>query len=178
MQIAFPKSSEDHRLQLVDVNGSIFAILHSPLESLGPIRLQCESWSLVLLAEIKSKSNILISATHVICLNEIASEEGNVNIHASHRLVKFTNLIKAHGHICEMGEEGTWQFDDDPGAFLYYYRLFGSMVSNIRRGTSDSLVEAQQQMIMSLCTLADKLKGKPGNLDLSQVLKAWDISNF
>ena len=59
LQISFPKSDQDHRLQLVNINESIFAILHSPLESNGPINLYCEDWSLVLLAPIKSKTDLL-----------------------------------------------------------------------------------------------------------------------
>jgi hypothetical protein len=175
LQIAFPKSNEDHRMQLVEINGSIFAIVHCPLESLGPIRLYCEDWSLILLAPIKSKTNIVISAINVICLNEIASEEGNVNIHASNRLVKFAHLIKAPEKVCEMGERGEFQFDDDPGAFLHYYRLFDSIVSSVRNGNPDSLSEAQQKFIMSLCTLADKIEGKPENLNLHKVLSIWDV---
>jgi hypothetical protein len=175
LQISFPKSNEDHRLQLVEINGSIFAIVHSPLESLGPIRLSCEDWSLVLLAPIKSKTNIVISAINVICLNEIASQEGNVNIHASNRLVKFTHLINSFEKACEMGERGEFQFDDDPGAFLHYYRLFDSIVSSIRIGSPDSFSEAQQKFIMSLCTLADKIEGKPENLNLQKVLGIWNV---
>ncbi len=178
LRVVFPKSNEDHRLQLVEINGSIFAILHSPLESLGPIRLYCESWSLVLLAPIKSKTNIVISAINVICLNEIASEEGNVNIHASNRLVKFADLITPREKTCEMGERGEFQFDDDPGAFLHYYRAFDSIVSSLRAGSPDSFTEAQQQFIMSLCGLADKIEGQPENLNLQQVLGVWNIPNL
>jgi hypothetical protein len=174
LQMSFPKSSEDQRLQLVEINGSIFAIVHSPLESLGPIRLFCENWSLVILAPIKSKSNILISAINVICLNEIASEEGNVNVHASNRLVKFAQLIKSPEKICEMGERGEFQFEDDPGAFLYFYRLFDNIVS-LCKGGSDSFSEAQNKFITFLCTLADKMEGKSENMDLKKVLDIWGI---
>src|SRR5579872_7348909 len=90
LQIGFLKSNEDHRLQLIEINGSIFAIVHSPLESLGPINLHCEPWSLVLLAPIKSQTNIFISAINIICLNEVESKTGNVNIHATGRFVKFS----------------------------------------------------------------------------------------
>lgn len=175
LQIAFPKSSEDHRLQLVEINNSIFAIVHSPLESLGPICLNCEEWSLVLLAPIKSKTNILISAINIICLNEITSEEGNVNIHASNRLVKFAHMIKPPEKVCEMGERGEFQFDDDPGAFLHYYRLFDNIVSSIRNESPGSFSEAQQKFIMSLCTLADKIEGESENLNLHKVLGIWDV---
>ena len=178
LQIAFLKSNEDHRLQLVEINGSIFAILHSPLESLGPINLSCQDWSLVLLAPIKSKTNILISAINIICLNEIASEDGNVNVHASNRLVKFAHLIKPPEKVCMMGERGEFQFDDDPGAFLHYYRLFESIVSSARNESLDSFSEAQQKFIISLCTLADKIKEKPENLNLHNVLAIWDIPNL
>ncbi|MES2200109.1 MAG: hypothetical protein V4489_08090 [Chlamydiota bacterium] len=175
LQIAFPKSKEDHRLQLVEVNGSIFAILHSPLESLGPIRLYCEEWSLVLLAPINSKTNILISAKNIICLNEITSEEGNVSIHASNRLVKFAHSIKPSEKICEMGEQGESQFNDDPGALLCYYQLFDAIVNSLHSGSTDSFSEAQQKFIMSLCALADKIVGGSENLNLQKVLDIWNI---
>jgi len=176
--ITFPKSSEDHRLQLVGINGAIFAIVHSPLESLGPIRLHCEEWSLVLLAPLKSKSNILVSAINVICLSEIASEEGNVNIHASNRLVKFADLFKPAEKVTEMGERGEFQFDNEPGAFLYFYRLFEGIVSSARSGSPDLLSQAQQQVFAGLCTLADKIEAKPENLDLHKVLGIWNIPHL
>lgn len=178
LQITFPKSSEDHRLQLVEINGSIFAILHSPLESLGPIHLLCEDWSLVLLAPIKSQANILISGINVICLNEISSEEGFVNIHASNRLVKSAHLIKPSEKVCTMGEKGEFQFDDDDsGTFLNYYRLFNNIVSSLRNGTI-SFSEVQQEFILCLCILADKIEGKSKNLNLHKVLNFWKILNL
>lgn len=175
LQISFPQSSEDHRLQLVEINGSIFAILHSPLESLGPIRLYCEDWSLILLAPIKSKTNIIISAINIICLNQILSEEGNVNIHASNRLVRFAQLIKPAEKLCEMGERGDYQFEEDPGALLHYYQLFDHIVSAARSGSADSFSDAQQKFIMSLCSLADQIEKKPNNLNLPKVLSIWNI---
>lgn len=175
LQITFPKSEEDHRLQFIEINGSIFAVLYSPLESFGPIRLHCEDWSLILLAPINSKANILISAKNIICLNEIVSEEGSVNIHASNWLVKFAHLIKPVEKLCEMGERGEFQFDDDPGAFLFYHRLFEGIVDKLRNQSSDSFSEAQQSFIKALCTLADKVKKKPETLDLQKVLATWDI---
>lgn len=178
MQIAFPKSSEDHRLQLIEINGSIIAIVHSPLESLGPIQLNCEEWSLVILAPIKSKSDILISAINVICLNQIASEEGSLKISASNQFVKFAHLINSSDQIEEVGSCGKIEFEDDPGAFLHYHRLFEGIVSCSRRGDPDSLFEAQQKLIMSLCTLADKIQGKPGNLNLQEVLGFWQIPSL
>ncbi len=176
--ITFPKSSEDHRLQLIEINGAIFAIVYAPLESLGPIRLNCEQWSVVLLAPLKSKSNILVSAINIICLSEIASEEGSVNLHASNRLVKFANLFKPSEKVCEMGECGEFQFDDDPGAFLYYCRLFGNIVSSAHNGSLDLLSQAQQQFIAGLCTLADKIEGKPESLDFHKVLNIWNIPSL
>jgi hypothetical protein len=177
LQIGFPKSSEDHRLQLIEINHSIFAIVHGPLESLGPIALHCEEWSLVLLSPIKSKTNILISAINVICLNEIASEEGVVNIHASNRLVKLTSLITAPGTICEMGERREFQLDDNPGTLLHYYRLFDGIISHVRSANPDDLAEAKQKVIMGLCTLADKMSEKTDHLNLRDVLKIWGISD-
>jgi hypothetical protein len=173
--IEFPKSQEDHRLQLVVINGSIFAIVHSPLESLGPIVLNCEEWSLIILAPIKSKTNILISAINIICLNEIESEEGNVSVHATNQLVKLGNLFKPHGKVCEMGEGGEFQFNDDLGALMHYHRLFHSIVSSARTATPESFSEAQQKFIMSLCSLADKMEGGADNLDLQKVLSLWKI---
>lgn len=173
--ITFPKSSEDHRLQLVGINGAIFAIVHSPLESQGPIQLLCEDWSLIFLAPLKSKSNILVSAINVICLSEIASEEGCVNIHASNRLVKFPDLFKPAEKVCEMGERGEFRLDDDPGAFLYFYRLFEGIVSDVRSGNPDLFSQAQQQFIAGLCTLADKIKESAADLDLDEVLSGWNI---
>lgn len=173
--VSFPKSSEDHRLQLVGINGAIFAIFHSPLDSLGPIRLLCEAWSLILLAPIKSRSNILVSAVNLICLSEIASEEGNVNVHASNRLVKFADLFKPAEKVSEMGERGEFQFADEPGAVLYYYRLFEGVVTGARSQDPALHSQAQQQFIAALCTLADKIEGKPGDLDLSKVLDVWNI---
>lgn len=173
--ITFPKSSEDHRLQLVGINDAIFAIVHSPLESNGPIRLYCEDWSLILLAPLKSKSNIVVSAINVICLSEMTSEEGNLNIHASNVLVKWAHLIKPPEKLCEIGERGEFQFENDLGAFLYYYKLFEGIISNIHNGSPDLLSQAQQQFITGLCTLADKIKGKVENLDLRKVLSLWNI---
>lgn len=173
--ISFPKSSEDHRLQLVGINGAVFAIVHSPLESEGPIRLLCENWSLVLLAPLKSKSNILVSAINVICLSQIQSEEGHVNVHASNRLVKFAGLVNPGQKLSEMGQRGEFEFSDDPGAFLYYYRLFEAIVSSVRVGTEDSISQAKQHLIAGLCALANKIEAKTENLDLGKVLAIWDI---
>lgn len=178
LSITFPKSNEDHRLQLVGINGAIFAIVHSPLESNGPIRLNCEEWSLILLSPLKSKSNILVSAINVICLSEISSEEGNVNIHASNILVKSVNSIKPSEKLCEIGERGEFQFDNDLGSFLYYYQLFMGIVNSVRKESPDLLSQSQQQFIIGLCALADKIKGKSENLDLHKVLDIWSIPRF
>lgn len=176
LQIAFPKSSEDNRLQLVEINGSIFAIVHCPLESNGPIHLHCEEWSLVLLAPIKSKENIEISAINVICLNEIDSEEGMINIHATNRLVKFAH--KTPENAFEIGECGEFRFEDDPAVFLRYYRLFEHVANSVREENSDSFLEAQQKFLMSLCSLASKIEGKTENLDIRRVLEIWDIPHL
>ena len=173
--ITFPKSDQDRRLQLVEINGVIFAILFSPLESQGPINLHCEKWSLILLSPLKSKSNIVVSATNLICLSEVASEEGNVNLHASNRLVKFSDLIKPSEKVAEIAEGGKFQFDDDPGALLYYYRLFEGIVSSVRDGSPESISQAQQQFITGFCRLADKIEGSPENLDLEKVFSIWNI---
>ena len=173
--IAFPKSSEDHRLQLVAINGAIFAIVHSPLESLGPIRLYCEEWSLILLAPLKSRSNIVVSAINVICLSEIVSENGNVNVHASNRLVKFPDLFKPIGKVSEMGERGEFEFANDPKILLHYYRLFEGVVDGVLSGSSELLSEAQQKFITVLCSLAGEIDGRSEKLDLIQTLSIWKI---
>lgn len=172
--ITFPKSNEDHRIQLVEINGAIFGIVFSPLESKGPIQLHCEEWSLVLLAPLKSESTILISATNVICLGEIASEE-SVTIHASNQLVTFAHLLKPSKKVSAVGQRDVFQFNDDPGALLYYYRLFEGIVSSAHNRSPEALAEAQQQLIAGLCTLADKIQGQPENLDLPKVLDMWNI---
>ena len=174
LQIAFPKSSEDHRLQLISINGAIFAILYAPLESLGPIRLYCEEWSLVLLAPIKSKSDVLISAINVICLSEILAEEGYVNIQASNRLITFADLVKSSQKVSSIGLNGSFGFDDDPGAFLHFYRLFEGIVSELQSREDALISEVQQDFIKGLCTLADKVE-RPKTLDLSKVLSFWSV---
>lgn len=171
LEISFPGSSEDHRLQLVAINGSIFAIVHSPLESDGPIHLHCDKWSLILLAPIKSKTNIEISAINVICLNEISSLEGTINIHATNRLISFTPL-KA---TCKTPSHNTFVFDQDPGALLHQYRTFSNVVTSAR---SNDYSAAQQNFLMSLCVLADKMAGKEASLTLNSVLDIWNISSL
>lgn len=178
LRIAFPKSSEDHRLQLIDINGSIFSILFSPLESDGPIRLNCSEWSLILLAPIKSRSNILVSAINIISLGEISSEKGNVNVHASNRLVKFSDLFKPKEKLCEMGERGEYQIDNDPGSVLYFYRLFEGIIKDARNKSPESLERAKQQVVEGICSLADKINKQKGALDLKKVLSIWNISRL
>ncbi len=175
LKISFPKSNEDHRLQLVEINGSIFAIVHSSLESEGPISLYCEDWSLVLLSSIKSKTNIVVSATNIICLNTIHSEEGLINLHASNRLVKFANLMTPPEKVYQIAEKGEFQFHDDPGACLFYSQLFHAIVTNVYTKNPDSILEAQQKFIMSLCVLAQKVGGETENLTLPKVLDIWNI---
>lgn len=175
LQINFPKSSEDHRLQLVAINGAIFAILHSALESNGPINLHCEDWSLVLLAPIKSKQDIVVSGINVICLNEVKSEEGTVDIQASNRLVKLTPCIKPSEKVHAIGQRGEFQLDDDPGAFLNYFQLFNKIVSGAKK--PDAFAETQQNFILGLCALAKKINGQSENLNIHRVLSIWDIPN-
>lgn len=175
MQIAFPKSDEDHRLQLVSVNGAIFAIFFGPLESNGPINLLCDGWSLVLLSPVKSKSNIMIAADNVICLNEIVSEEGNVNVHASNQLVKFAHSEHLSEKVIERGEKGEFQFSDDPTVFMYFYRLFESIVADVRNEVMDSIPEAQKNFIVALCALSDKINGKAEQRNLQKVLEFWGV---
>lgn len=174
LQVNFPKSSEDHRLQLVSINGSIFAILHSPLESDGPINLHCEDWSLVLLAPIRSKTNVSISAINVICLNEIESKEGSVDIQASNRLVKLTPSIKAIEKVYQTAKYATSQLEDS-ATLLTCFQLFNRVVQGAREKGQKSFVEAQQNFIAVLCILAEKIEGKTAQLTIQPVLKIWDI---
>lgn len=175
LQVTFPKSSEDHRLQLVRINGSIFAILHSPLESNGPINLHCEDWSLVLLAPIKSKTNIEISAINVICLNEIESKEGIVHIQASNRLVKLTPYTIPE-KVFETAKHAVSQLND-PAALLSCFQLFNKVINGAHGEGMSSFVEAQQTFITALCVLADKIDGKKGPLSIQPVLKIWGIQD-
>lgn len=175
LSISFPKSSEDHRLRLIGINDALFAIIFAPLESLGPINLDCGEWSLVLLAPVKSKTNISISATNIICLNEVSSEEGSVSLYASNRLVRFPDLLKPLEKVSEVGERGKFHFGDDPGALLYFFKLFEGIVSNIHDGSPEMCSQAQQQVIRGLCTLADRIKGTSDPLVLLDVLSLWNI---
>lgn len=178
LQIAFPKSSEDHRLQLVQINGAVFAILHSPLESNGPINLNCQDWSLVLLSPIRSKTHVEITAINIICLNEVKSEEGDVTIQASNRLVQLTPGIKHSESSIAVGENGQFLLDDDPGAFLKYFKLFNKIVSGARDENPDSLKETHQNFILGLCALAEMIEGKTIDLDLHKILAFWEIPDL
>jgi hypothetical protein len=53
--------------------------------------------------------------------------------------------------------------------------MFHEIVSNVRKGTPDSFSQAQEKVMMNLCTLADKIEGGSENLDLSKVLDLWHI---
>jgi hypothetical protein len=170
LQIVFPESNQDHRLQLVAINGVVFAIMYSPLESEGPIHLNCTEWSLILLAPIKSKTNVLISAANIVCLSEVVSEAGSVNVHASKMLVKLTRSVEGE-KVCEMGEKGEFVLDD-PGALMYCYRLFEKIVEGARN--EKLIADAQHQFISGLCTLAARAH-KTENLDMKKVLEFWDI---
>ena len=79
---------------------------------------------------------------------------------------------------CQMGECGEFQFNDDPGAFLFYYRLFESIVSVVQQGNPDAFQEAQTKIIMGLCALAEKIEGKTNDLSIHKVLTIWKIASF
>lgn len=177
IQIGFPQTDQDSRLQLIDINGSIFALVFSALESNGPIKLDCSDWSLILLAPIKSKKAVEITGINVICLNEIDSGEDEINVRATNKLVKFAHSVKESEKIVEVGESGKVQFPDDPGAYMYYYRLFETILVKVKEGTPEALAEAQQQFIMGLCTLADKVEGKTEDLNVARVLDLWKINH-
>ncbi len=175
LQVQFPSSSEDRRMQLVDINGSIYAILFSPLESEGPINLNCEDWSLVLLAPIKSKMDVVVSAINVLCLNTIESKEGSVFVNASHRLVKLAPAVVTSEKGWEKSTVGEFQLGDDVGAFMNYFKLFNAVISGARSDDDQSIREAQEKFITNLCLLADRIDGKKGDLDLKRVLEIWNI---
>lgn len=177
LQVAFPKSSEDHRLQLVIINGSVFAILHSPLESNGPINLYCEPWSLILLAPIKSKADVQISAINIICLSEINSEEGTVNIHASNRLVKLAPSSTPSEKMHETAKGGEFHLCDNQADSLICSQIFNNVISCAHAEDPDSFLEAQQKFIGGLCFLAEKMEGKTAPLNINSVLGIWDIPN-
>jgi hypothetical protein len=170
LKIGFPRSTEDHRLQLVDVNGSVFAIVHSALESNGPIRLNCEEWSLVLLAPIKSQANIFITAINVIRLNTVESSEGIGNMSASNQLVGFAPPLKQVAF--ETGLKGERQFIDDPAGLLTYSQLFRKVVKDSH---TDNLPEAQKHFMMCLCAIANKIEPNGEDLNLQRVFGIWDI---
>jgi hypothetical protein len=176
LEVSFPKSSEDKKLQLVGINGSIFAIVFANLESDGPINLHCEDWSLILLAPIKSKTDIVVSGINVISLNDIQSAQGTTSVRASNLLVKFTSAINYSEKVHEIGEAGQYQFNDDPSSFLTYFKLFNSVINNVRNvePSQEAFLEARQKFIMCLCALAAKIEGKT-DLNIKQVLEIWKI---
>lgn len=175
MQVSFPKSSEDHRLQLVHINNSIFAILHSSLESEGPINLHCEDWSLILLAPIRSQTDINISAINVICLNEIESKEGNIHINASNRLVKLTPSLKPIEKVYETAYYQAVTQLNDPVTLLTCFQLFNKIMQGAREKSQTSFVEAQQNFIAVLCILAEKIEGTIDLLNIQPILEFWNI---
>ncbi len=176
LQVSFPKSSQDHRLQLVGINGSIFALLHSSLESNGPINLNCEDWSLVLLAPIKSKLDVEITAINVICLNEVKSEEGTVSIKASNRLVNLAPSIMPTDNVHLTGVLDEFQLADYPATFMYHFQLFNKIVSGAHVESPDAISITQQNFIMSLCALANKIEGLTTTLNIRKVLEIWNIA--
>ncbi len=179
MHIAFPQSDQDKRLQLVDINGSIFAIVFAPLDSNGPIKLDCKDWSLILLSPIKSNVDVEISAINILCFSDIETKEGTLTLHASNLLVKFAPYITPTEKINEIGERGNYNFSDDPNALLQYYRIFETILSSIREGkaSDDALHEAQQKFILGLCSIATKIEKENPDLNLAKVLNLWEISN-
>lgn len=175
LKISFPKSSEDHRLQLIEINGSIFAIFYSELESNGPINLHCEEWSLFLLAPIKSKADIQISGKNIFCFNEIQSEEASVNVHAANRLVKMTPLIQPQERLDAWGKKGESDLTNDPSTFFNYFQALHKIVTQIHEKTPESFAEAQNTFLTILYALAGKVEGKMENLNIHRVLGIWDI---
>ena len=175
LHISFPKSNQDHRLQLIEINGVIFAIVHAPLESEGPIRLECDDWNLILLSSIKSRSDVLISGINVIRFNTIESDEGSLSITASNKLINFNSTAKAGMDVCECGKSQEIRFDDDPAAFIHYFKSFNQILEKLHANSSDSFSMAQKKFIETLCTLAAKITGEKDNITIHRVLGIWDI---
>ncbi len=173
LSVTFPSCSEDHRLQLVEINGAIFAIVHAALASDGPINLNCHEWNLVLLAPIKSKVDVNISGVNIIILGEIQSEEGSVNIEASNKLVKFAASKMAPEKLRETGKQGEFNLGDDPGAYIHFVRSFTNIVISSRN--EDTLVDAQEEFIKAICLLAGKIEKKSEILNVQRVLGIWGI---
>ncbi|MDN3506670.1 MAG: hypothetical protein P0S96_05530 [Simkaniaceae bacterium] len=177
LKVTFPKSSEDSRLQLAEINGSIFAILHSSLESDGPINLYCEEWNLILLAAVKSKKKVAISAINLICLNEITSESGEIFIHTSKRFVNLVEPQSPPRKDFEVFAQDEDTLYDQMGALLYHHQAFKDIISKARSKKSSAIAEAQKTFIASLCALADKVTGGVKELTIPKVLKFWGIIN-
>ena len=172
LKISFPESDQDHRLQLIGINGSIFAILYSGLESNGPISLDCDEWSLVLLAPIKSKGDIFIAGKNVICFGTIESEEGKVDVTALNQLVSFAPPVKSALGASETGGKGEYRIGDDTGVFLNFFQLFNKIIGNIRDKNHE---EAQKRFLAGLCTLAAKIEENEEELTMERVLEIWGI---
>lgn len=175
LKISFPESSEDNKLQLVDINGSIFAIFISPLESNGPIHLNCEDWNLILSTPIKSEQDVVISGNHIVCLSDISSNEENVQINADNLLVSFTSLKNSSGKRFKSRALKKVQFIDDHSSVLSFSQLIYSVVTGARSGDPSSISEAQKNFVVILCMLAHKIKKTDKNLSLKECLDVWNI---
>ncbi len=171
--ISFPKTKEDHRLQLVKINDSIFAIFHTKLESDGPINLQCEDWNLVLLAPIKSKEEVHIAGKNIICLNEIISEAKKVQLSTTDQLLCLTPQ-PPYFSVNENVEQ-FHHLEDDAAAFLYYYQLFSKLVAMCKDKKNSSVEQMQKEFLTGLCGLAAKAIDGSGDVDLFDILKFWKI---
>ena len=176
ISINFPKSSEDHRIQLFEINGAVFAIVFAPLESTGPINLLCEKWSLILLAPIKSASSIKISADTIICLSDISSDEGSIDIHADGYFIKYSQSTGSNKELKTTAKKGVFNYSDDPGYLLFLYRQFEDVVLSIRSGTPESASKAQNNIITALCTLADKISDKKEDMTIRKAIEKWGIA--
>lgn len=173
LQVAFPKSDQDHRLQLVAVNSSIFAIIHAPLQSDGDINLNCEDWNLILLSPINSKKKVQISAINLFCFSEIAAQE-EIEIAVSKRLVTFSSPQSPKKVHESIGVEKS-SFGDDPACLLQQVKLLNGLLTCIHDSNPDALLEAQTRFITFLCTLAEKIEGNQQKLNIQNVLTFWNI---
>ncbi len=163
VEISFPSSEEDHRLQLVLVNDAIFAILFAPLESKGPIQLHCEEWNLILLAPIKSKKEVVVRAENIARFATIESETEEVRVEANKELVDLSpdSLQKT--------------VESDADFFVNYFQLCQKIVQKAREDSSEALAEAQKRVLTALCLLAQKASGKQKELTIEGVLDFWGI---
>lgn len=174
--ISFPSCDEDHRLQLVDVNGTMFAVLFGPLSSEGPINLQCEDWNLILVAPIRSAADVHIQGVNVACLGQVESTGGQVSIEAAQRLIYHGASVESRlPRRCE-GGLGEWFAEPGDGLFADLQQLLMKMVPLAREGTKEAQEEARQRFLSALCALAQwTAADRSKELSMLRVMETWGI---